>query len=120
MTARMATSTPRFPATLPVGPLVAVIARHLERHAPPLTARGNAAREECLRSIRVTPRRYYDWREGRSLTVSIEHADRVITALGLDWMDVWPRDEYPEFAARLDAIDAARPADIETRRAVAA
>lgn len=120
MTARMTSSTPRFPASLPVGPLVAVIARHLERHAPAPTAHGSVAREECLRSIRVTPRRYYDWREGRSLSVSIERADRVITALGLDWMDVWPRDEYPDFAARLDAIDAARPRDIETRSKAAA
>lgn len=55
----------------------------------------------------MLPRCYYEWRSGRAQTVSIEVADRVITALGLDWTDVWPRDEFPDFAARLDAIDAA-------------
>lgn len=110
----------RFPATLPVAPLAATVARHIERVAPAIGGGGCAWRDSCLMDIGVHPRRYYEWTRGRSLTVHIELADRVLTALGLDWVEVWPRDEFPEFAARLDAIDAAKPWEIECRRGVAA
>ena len=62
--------------------------------------------EEAVGAIGINVRRWHEWRTGDALMVGVGLADRVLTAIGLDWLDVWTREEHPRFAACLDAIDA--------------
>jgi hypothetical protein len=96
---------PEFPRRLPAAPLCVRVDDWLRfnmRH----NEIGKALLEESLVHLGLGVRRYHEWCNGDALMVSVEVADRVLTALGLDWLDVWTREEHPRFAACLDAIDA--------------
>ena len=96
---------PRFPHSLPVAPLVARVEEWL-RFNTPRDVWGNVQMEEAVGAIGINVRRWHEWRTGDALMVGVALADRVLTAIGLDWLDVWTREEHPRFAACLDAIDA--------------
>lgn len=96
---------PRFPGRLPVAPLHARVENWLKTNME-YGAFDQPAIERSIASLGLGIRRFNEWQAGRASTVSVGLADRVLTALSLDWLDVWTREEHPRFAACLDAIDA--------------
>ena len=96
---------PRFPRRLPVAPLCAAVREWLKTNMA-YDGFGNPLIESSIAPLGLIVRRYNEWSTGRAYWVGVELADRVLTGLGLDWLDVWTREEHPRFAACLDAIDA--------------
>jgi hypothetical protein len=96
---------PRFPRRLPVAPLVEVIQRYVDKHLD-YNDHGTPMLEECLGTIGVSSRRYYEWVRRRALWIGFDVADRILGELGLDFRDVWDRERHPEFNASLDLIEA--------------
>lgn len=74
--------------TLPVAPLLAAVVKA----CPGMTWRDTATRA-CL-----TDRTLRAWRAGRYRHLQGATADRVTTALGLRWEDIWPPEQFPEIA----------------------
>jgi uncharacterized Zn finger protein (UPF0148 family) len=102
----------KFPRRLPVGPLAAKLTRFVALHAE-RDQQDNLMVERVLEELGVCARRFYEWREGRSLQVSFPVADRVLTAAGWDWGDVWTRETAPALFDALDAIDALGEAEAD-------
>lgn len=61
------------------------------------------AREMICAMLGTSSRSLYAWSRGERAMVSFSTADKVLTAAGLHWWDVWDPAEYPKVAERLEA-----------------
>ena len=102
----------KFPARLPVAPLSVKLMRFVELHAE-YNEHDVRMIEPILKRLGIDSRRYFEWREGRSLRITFRLADRVLTAAGWDWEDVWSRETCPELFDALDAIEALGEAEAD-------
>jgi hypothetical protein len=66
---------------------------------------GKAMTRHLLRGVGVQQRAYYAWRVGERASVRFAVADRSLTAMDLNWWDVWDPVEYPEVARQFEADD---------------
>ena len=94
----------KFPNRLPVAPLAVKLTRFVDLHAE-YDEHDNRMSEPVLKQLGICSRRYYEWRQGRSLQVTFPLADRILTAAGWDWAEVWSRETAPALFDALDAID---------------
>lgn len=99
---------------LPAAPLAAAVERaiasaqgvHLaEVHTATGGGRsqGGRSREDLCAKWGISSRTLRDWREEPGRQVQLATADRVLTATGLLWHDVYDPAEHPEVAAVLEA-----------------
>lgn len=101
---RSAWQRSRLPSRLPVAPLMERVVAYVERHAERNEC-GQLLAEPVLLRLGISVRRYYEWRNGRTLHLQFDIADKVLTAAGWDWLDVWDRDSCPELVEALEMID---------------
>jgi hypothetical protein len=90
------------PPELPSGPLadrVQAVIEARENGGDP--HRITVTKEELCGTIGISSRSLERWLGGARTMVQFEVADRVLTALELNWWDVWEPAEYPEVAAAL-------------------
>lgn len=59
--------------------------------------------EALGRALNFSSRNLRAWRTGEREEVQFDVADRILTAAGLMWWEVWTEDEYPELHMRLAA-----------------
>lgn len=80
---------------VPVQPLLAVLSD--------IADDGEDSWTDLSESIGVSDRSMRRWKTGEVTDVSFDTADRILTALGLLWFDVWNEADFPEVHARLAA-----------------
>jgi hypothetical protein len=100
---------PRLPAK-PLGQLLErIVMRVQARRVNGIedTARVQKCRDDICAEYGTTGRTLYAWSHGEREMVDYGTADRVLTATGLNWWDVWDPTElqrdYPEIYERLEA-----------------
>lgn len=92
---------------LPAAPLAALVDEHVRRvQAEHDLERGDhnlngASAKSVCSSLGIDERMLRAWRTGERVSVQFDVADRVLTALGVQWHDVWDPDAYPDVAERL-------------------
>lgn len=79
---------------LPAMPLVNLLDRMAE-------SRGSV--DELASELHFSPRNLFAWRVGERQYVRFDVADRILTAAGLLWWEVWTEEEYPELHEALAA-----------------
>jgi hypothetical protein len=97
----------RYRDDLPAAPLAAALSAYLSRNAP-MEHAGKAVTRHVLLSIGIQQRSYYAWCVGKRTSVRFVVADRALTAMDLNWWDVWDPVEYPEVARQLGGTSDAR------------
>lgn len=78
---------------LPAAPLLDLLETMAE-------ARG-CTMKDLAAEFGFSPRRLRGWRNGEYERTRFDVADRILTAVGLQWWDVWPAEDYPELHERL-------------------
>ena len=83
---------------LPIGPLVRVVLGELERRSMRGTEHDMPVldRESFCEVLGITARTLLEWEQGRRKRVRFFQADEILTALGLNWWDVWEVSELSE------------------------
>lgn len=109
---RSAWERTKLPQRLPVEPLYLRVRAFIDKHAE-LNEQNIQLITPMAEMLGLGERRYSDWKRGVSLYVSLAVADRILTAAGWDWDDVWTRETAPELFDALDAIDALGEAEAD-------
>lgn len=97
---------------LPAKPLVDLMQRIIDRQQadnsewrqrwPPGGVKGL---DDICREFGISCRTWHRWRFGGQEAIQFAVVDRVLVNTDYHWWDLWPRDEFPEVWARIDALD---------------
>lgn len=88
--------------SLPAAPLATALVSYLRRNAPLNPETGEPLANPVLEGMGIEPRTFYAWRVGERASVRFAVVDRALTAMGLNWWDVWDPAEHPEVARQLE------------------